>query len=442
MTTHKKSVPISRVPTVQDSVTHRSPFPRAQAEPERLAYLQQMLMEKAGNLSPDLIRYVRSPLRICPLGAHIDHQLGVVTGMTIDQSILLAFVPVAERSVTLYSTDFDTVVRFELDELPPFVPGDWGNYARGAVSALGQTLKLSHGLVGVLGGSMPIGGLSSSAAVTIAYLMALEEIHGGVLSAAENVQLCRATENGYIGLNNGILDQSVILYNQHERLTRIDCQSLDVVQIDAPSSMNQAYEIMVVYSGVGKALVGTDYNRRVDECREAAALLLTAVGRGDEVGDHTRLRHVEPAIFQEQGEGLPAPLYRRARHFFGEMERVEAGRAAWHGGDLGAFGALMTESGASSIRWYESGSPPLITLYDALCSAPGVYGARFSGAGFRGNCIALVDPARRDEAAEVIHSRYPAAHPEYADRYSIHFCRPGTGATLLDAGFSPIASHV
>jgi galactokinase/galacturonokinase len=67
-----------------------------------------------------------------------------------------------------------------------------------------------------------------------------------------------------------------------------------------------------------------------------------------------------------------------------------------------------------------------------LCAAPGVYGARFSGAGFRGNCIALVDPRQRDRAAEAVRAAYPSAHPEYAEHYGIHFCRPGAGAVLLD----------
>ncbi|MEX1019150.1 MAG: galactokinase family protein [Litorilinea sp.] len=405
---------------------------------EQLYHLRDLLLAKAPTVDPEQIQYVRSPLRICPLGAHIDHQLGVVTGMTIDRAITLAFAPAADSNVSLYSTDFDTPVTFDLHAPPPFVAGDWGNYARGAVVALSQKLPLTQGIVGVVGGSMPIGGLSSSAAVTIAYLLALEAIHGGILDPADNVQLCRATENSYIGLNNGILDQSVILYNQHERLTRIDCLTMQVDQVIAPSAMHADYEIMVVYSGVGKALVGTDYNRRVAECREAAEGLLTAAGHSHRIEGATRLRHVEPEIFAEFGEQLPAPLYRRARHFFGEMARVEAGTAAWQAGDLQQFGALMTESGASSIQWYESGSPPLITLYDALCNAPGVYGARFSGAGFRGNCIALVDPRQRDAAAEAVGSRYRQNHPDYADAFSVHFCRPGAGAMVLDGELLPI----
>jgi galactokinase/galacturonokinase len=90
----------------------------------------------------------------------------------------------------------------------------------------------------------------------------------------------------------------------------------------------------------------------------------------------------------------------------------------------------MTESGESSIRNYECGSPQLITLYETLAAAPGVYGTRFSGAGFRGNCIALIDPAYREQIADEVHARYPAAHPDEAPRYSIHFCQLDGAAQL------------
>jgi galactokinase/galacturonokinase len=98
---------------------------------------------------------------------------------------------------------------------------------------------------------------------------------------------------------------------------------------------------------------------------------------------------------------------------------------------LQQFGQLVTESGESSIQQYQSGSPQLITLYEILRDTPGVYGTRFSGAGFRGCCIALTDPAARQTVAEAVHRRYPAEHPKEADIYSIHFCQPDGCAGLL-----------
>jgi galacturonokinase len=144
------------------------------------------------------------------------------------------------------------------------------------------------------------------------------------------------------------------------------------------------------------------------------------------------LRQVDAALFHKFGPGLDEPLRRRATHFFTEMERVQAGVEAWRAGDLRRFGELVTASGASSIHNYECGCPQLITLYEILADCPGVYGVRFSGAGFRGNCLALVDPTQREAIAAHIHARYPTAHPEMADHYSIHFCQSTDAAQVIE----------
>lgn len=114
------------------------------------------------------------------------------------------------------------------------------------------------------------------------------------------------------------------------------------------------------------------------------------------------------------------------------MRRVQQGVTAWRAGDIIQFGQLMTESGASSIYNYECGCPQLITLYNILRETPGVYGTRFSGAGFRGSCLALIDPAASATIAETIHAHYPQAHPAEAERYSLHLCQPASKAAVLD----------
>ena len=144
---------------------------------------------------------------------------------------------------------------------------------------------------------------------------------------------------------------------------------------------------------------------------------------GEPVPEQPRLRVVPERVYAELGDRLPAPLDRRARHFFTEVQRVRAGVDAWRAGDLEQVGHLINESGASSVHNYESGCPHLITLYNILKDCPGVYGARFSGAGFRGSCIGLVNPAYREEIQARIDGKYPKVHPDVADLYSVHFCR-------------------
>lgn len=370
---------------------------------------------------------VYSPLRISPLGAHIDHQDGCVTGMTLNQVILLAFVPRADRHVCVESLNFAHRVEFDLDNVPPRSPGDWGNYVRGAVLSLREKYTLRVGMDAIVEGEMPIGGLSSSAAVGVAYLLALESANDLCVSPQENIQHDRYIENTYLGLHNGILDPAVILMSDHDHLTFLDCRSVEFQKFASPS-INGRMGIMIVYSGLVKSLTGTDYNRRVSECQEAARLMLE--WSGQPAPTLPRLRMVSPDVYAEVGHRLPPPLDRRARHFFGEMERVQQGMQAWRSGDLDRLGQLINESGYSSVHYYESGCPHMITLYRILSECPGVYGARFSGAGFRGSCLALIDPARDDEIKAAIDAQYPQAHPDVADLYSVHLCQPDGPARL------------
>jgi len=394
---------------------------------QKIDQITGILKERWG-ISEDEIKVVCSPLRICPLGAHIDHQLGLVTGMTIDRNILLAFAPNREGKVWIRSTTFSPPVEFSLDDVPARVPGDWGNYVRGAVVALQQKYDLQYGIYGIVHGDMPIGGLSSSAAVGVAYLLALEQANGLEVPPLENIRLDQYIENVYLGLNNGILDQSIILLSDEKHLTYLDCQSVEVQMIDSPFQQND-FEIVVAHSGISETLVSTDYNRRVAECQEAARLMLEWA-RYD-VPESLALRLVPEEVYHTYGRRLPEKLGKRAAHFFSEMQRVREGIVAWRKGDLDTLGQLIKASGASSIHNYECGCEHLITIYEILNACPGVYGVRFSGAGFRGCCIGLVNPTYRSNIAEELHRRYPQAHPDAADEYGIYFCQPAGKATVL-----------
>ena len=263
-------------------------------------------------------------------------------------------------------------------------------------------------MIGVITGPWSEGGLSSSAAVGVAYLLALEDINGLKVTSEQNILLDQAIENDYLGLRNGILDQSGILLSQKDHLTVMDCATGSHRLIPAGAAAD-SWSILLAFSGLRQALTGTDYNRRVAECAETARILLAAAGRSEEPPVLSCISETEYAAYQER---LPAPLDRRAAHFFSETARVRAGVEAWQRGDLREFGRLMTASGESSIRNYECGSPPLIELYEILVRCPGVHGARFSGAGFRGCCIALVERVAAAQAAEEITRKYAERQPE------------------------------
>ncbi len=388
--------------------------------------LRENLVERFGVLAKD-VRVVRAPYRICPLGAHIDHQLGPVSAMAIDQAVLMAYAPSESNEVRLASLDYPGDVYFRLDDVPDKHPGDWGNFPRGAVRALQKEHDLGTGICGITAGRFDAGGLSSSAAVSVALLLALEDANGLDVTKEENILLGQTIENEYLGLQSGILDQSAILLSKQNQLTLIDCQTVTHELIPCHPAMPQ-YSILIAFSGLKKALVGTDYNQRVAECTEAATVLLNAVGRDTDPAVLRRVNADEHVENQQLLTGAPA---RRAAHFFSEVDRVTKGMEAWKQGDVATFGELMSASGESSINNYECGSPPLVDLYEMLINTEGVYGARFSGAGFRGCCVALVKREAGPEAAEHVRREYAQRYPDLADDAVTLLCHSDDGARIL-----------
>ncbi len=374
-------------------------------------------------------KQVRSPLRVCPLGAHVDHQDGLVTGMALTESVNLLYRPNDDGYVRVQSLDFPDEEYFHVDQVPEMVPTFWGNYLRGAVLSLEDRFKLRRGVTGVIQGRLPIGGLSSSAAVTTAYLMALCDVNDLAVSPAELIGFSHWVETGFIGLNNGILDQSANILSRDGKLMVMDCRTEESKLVPMGASM-PPFEIVIVYSGISTTLIKTDYNNRVDECKVAAWNLQELGGLSITPFREVKLRDIPEEVYEAHRQELPGRFGRRADHFFSENRRVQAGVEAWQAGDIEAFGRLVFESGQSSIDKYESGCPELITIYETLKSSPGVYGARFSGAGYRGCCIGLVDPAYKKEIRANIDTVYPATHPDFADVYDVFFSRTADGAAV------------
>lgn len=374
--------------------------------------------------------HIFSPYRVCPLGAHVDHQHGLVTGFTFDKGVDLYFSPTEDGTVELHSLSFEGLVQFNVQAPVQVKNRHWGDYARGAKYALKKRFDLKYGIRGVLKGSLPVGGLSSSAAVLVAYVMALAKANNISLTKMETIKIASEAEREYIGLTNGILDQSCIVLGEKEGLLFLDTATEEYRIIRRHPEM-PPFELAIIFSGLTRSLVSSDYNLRVSECRTAAWNMLAYTHQPLKALDKTFLRDVPREIFEMTAKQMPQRFARRAEHFYSEYKRVRKGVTAWETGNLELFGRLSFESCESSIRNYECGSPELIAIYEIMRGVEGVYGGRFSGAGFKGACIALVDPSKRDAIRERITTEYLTQFPEYAKTFEIHFCKPDDGARFI-----------
>jgi galactokinase len=374
--------------------------------------------------------HIHSPYRVCPIGAHVDHQRGLVTGFAFDKGVDLEFDIAPDSMVTIHGETFTGTVSFDISKPAPVKQGNWGDYARGAKYALQKRFKLKKGITGSIRGSLPVGGLSSSAAVLIAYVMAFAKANNVILQPMELALIASEAEREYIGLNNGLLDQACIALGKKDHLLMLDCESNNYRLIPRNPSMPE-FKLGIIFSGLTRSLMQSDYNLRVAECKTAAWNVQAYYDEPLKEQKLTFLRDVDKAKFEKVKDKMPARFARRAEHFYSEYKRVREAVSAWEMGDLEWFGKLSFESCESSIHNYECGSPELIEIYKAMRETDGIYGGRFSGAGFKGACLAICDPDKLDGIRESITQKYLARFPQYKNSFMCTFVDTDNGARFV-----------
>jgi len=375
--------------------------------------------------------HIFSPYRICPVGAHVDHQHGLVTGFALDYGVDLWFDITEDGSVELDSRSFSGHVSFNLSQETLIKQGNWGDYARGAKYALRKEFNLSKGISGVLQGSLPVGGLSSSAAVLIAYVMAFAKANDIQLTPFKVAQLASVAEREYIGLHNGLLDQACIALGRKDELLMLDCDTNTYRLIPRNPEM-KPFKLAIFFSGLTRSLVDSDYNLRVSECKTAVWNMLAYDDTPLKPFDRTFLRDVHKRTYDKYRDRMPSRFARRAEHFYSEYHRVREAVTAWEVGDLAWFGQLSFDSCESSIHNYECGSPELIAIYRAMRRTEGIYGGRFSGAGFKGACIAIIDPEKEESIIKRVTEEYLAEFPQYRHTFRAYLCASADGARFVE----------
>lgn len=217
------------------------------------------------------------PYRISPLGAHIDHQYGKINGLAINKGIHMAYHPKHNGVVELQSLNFPKRAQFFVNAVPEEKEGDWADHLRGAAKMLSEKYRLKVGLSGIIEGSLPIGGLSSSAAVIICFLSALCKVNGIHLEPMEMILTAKAAENQYVGVSCGKLDQSCEVLSKKNHLLYLDTKD-DSYELIPTNETMKPYKVAIFFSGLERSLKNSKYNLRQDECKAAAYALMGYAG--------------------------------------------------------------------------------------------------------------------------------------------------------------------
>jgi galactokinase len=367
---------------------------------------------------------VTAPGRVNLLGEHVDYNDGFVLPAAIDREVHLAANPRADRIVHLTALDLNAAVSFDLDHLEEkrdlfgnALP-TWALYAAGVAWALQQYGAEVRGMDGWYTSNVPIGsGLSSSAAVEVAFATLWRALGGWKMDQMTLAKLCQAAENKYVGVNCGLMDQFASAHGVEGHALYLDTRSLDWRSVPVPADM----AIVIADSKMRRSLATSAYNDRRASCEEAVRLLR------QDLPDIRALRDVTPGQFHHLAHKLPQEVRMRAQHVVEECARVEEAVVKLEAGDAAGFGRLMYAGHASLRDLYEVSIPELDMLVSIASELPGCLGARLTGAGFGGCTVNLVEENQAEAFVESLKTGYLKAAGKHGD---VYICRASQGPVV------------
>ncbi|WP_119065940.1 galactokinase [Aggregatilinea lenta] len=398
---------------------------RIAGTPQVLQSLRDAFAAAYPGRTPDVV--ARAPGRVNLLGGHVDIHDGLVLNIAIDRDIWLAASRGEAERVQLRATNLDgATIAFSLvalDARRTLDGGDlprWAQYAAGVAWALRQRGLAVGGIDGVVQGSVAMrAGLSSSAAVEIAYGTAWQALGGWTLDPQDLVRVGQTAEREYMGLGTGIQDQFTCVYARAHHALTLDCRTLE----HAYSAFTGHAKVVICDTATRRELVGSSYNTRARDAHAAAAILREIDPAIETLRDAT-MQHLNDVRAR-----LTPDQFRRARHVITEIARVPEGAAALDAGDSAGLGALMNDSYWSARDDYGSSSPALDAMWQAATAHPRCYGARYSGGGEAGAIVALVDEDAVDDFIARTAQIYAGA--SHRDG-SLFAAEAAQGASVLD----------
>ena len=329
--------------------------------------------QKVYHCEPDFV--LRSPGRVNLIGEHTDYNDGFVFPLAIKYAQWLAIRANEKPEVKLHSVNMETDGIFSLADFSQKSEG-WIRYPQGIAYTLSQNGYKLTGWDGLLMGDLPIGaGLSSSAALEMVVARAFSLLGGYSWDPKKMALLAQKTENQWVGMNCGIMDQLISGCGEAGKAVLIDCRSLDLSSYMLP----RGTVIVVMDTMVKHSLISSAYNERREQCMEGAKFFKRQV-----------LRDVSMDEFADRKDQLSEVVMRRCQHVLSENLRTLEAAKCMEANDPKRLGWLMNESHASLQHDFEVSCEELDIMALESQKLDGCFGARMTGGGFGGCAIALV----------------------------------------------------
>ena len=374
-----------------------------------MKHLEQKFQEVFGAPAE---KHFFAPGRVNLIGEHTDYNGGNVFPCAIDKGTYGLVKKRNDRKFRMYSENFADlgVMEFTLDELTNDKKHDWANYPKGVIKMfleVGQ--KIDSGFDILFSGNIPNGaGLSSSASIEMLTAIVLKDLFHLSIDPVEMAQLGKKTENLFIGVNSGIMDQFAVAMGKKDNAILLDCNTLkyDYVPVVLKDEV-----IVIANTNKRRGLADSKYNERRAECDEALAELQTKL-------PIKALGELSIEQFEANKDLIKSPVrQKRAKHAVYENQRTLKAQKELSAGNLAEFGKLMNQSHISLRDDYEVTGVELDTLAALAWEQPGVVGSRMTGAGFGGCTVSIVKKDKVDDFIKNVGEAYKNKIGYAADFY-------------------------
>lgn len=323
-----------------------------------------------------------APARINLIGEHIDYNGGHVLPACVSLYLTVFVSKREDNKIRLYSTSFDKLEEFDINNFKKSNNSSWTDYIKGAISVLNKHgANIDSGLDLLYDSSIPVGSsLSSSAALLDVTLYMMSSIFNLNISRKDIALFAKEVENNYLGLSCGIMDQAIIALGKENTAMLLDCAKFEYSYV--PLDLND-YRFVILNTNRERKLTLSKYNERVNECNKGLSLIQNKY-------NVSNLCELNPSNLLDIKELINDELiYKRVKHVISEEDRVNRFASALSKGDIQLLGKILNESHESLKKLYEVSGFYLDTIVDEAMNA-GAIGARMTGAGFSGCAIALI----------------------------------------------------
>ena len=374
-----------------------------------MKHLEQKFQEVFGAPAE---KHFFAPGRVNLIGEHTDYNGGNVFPCAIDKGTYGLVKKRNDRKFRMYSENFADlgVMEFTLDELTNDKKHDWANYPKGVIKMfLEAGQKIDSGFDILFSGNIPNGaGLSSSASIEMLTAIVLKDLFHLSIDSVEMAQLGKKTENLFIGVNSGIMDQFAIAMGKKDHAILLDCNTLKYAYV--PVILKDEV-IVIANTNKRRGLADSKYNERRAECDEALAELQTKL-------PIKALGELSIEQFEANKDLIKSPVrQKRAKHAVYENQRTLKAQKELSAGNLAEFGKLMNQSHISLRDDYEVTGVELDTLAALAWEQPGVVGSRMTGAGFGGCTVSIVKKDKVDDFIKNVGEAYKNKIGYAADFY-------------------------